>query len=149
VETAIRYLTRRRRFEKEVATHLRAKGFDSTEVDAALERLRELQLVSDEETCRAWVRDRRNFSPRGRGLLRMELLQKGAPEPVVMAVLDELAPLEDEVDAAVETVRRSWTKVQGLSEPVARRRLWGALGRRGFGPETCREAIARFFEENS
>ena len=148
VETAIRYLTPRRRFEREVAAHLRGKGFASADVDEALVRLRELQLVSDEETCRAWIRDRRNFSPRGRSLLRLELLQKGVAEGIVESVLDDEAPVESEGDAAVDSIRRNWAKYRGLSEAVARRRVWGALGRRGFDPETSREAMARFFEEN-
>ena len=49
--------------------------------------------------------------------------------------------------AAEAVVRRAKPKVSGLSEAVARRRLWSLLGRRGFDPETSREAIARCHAE--
>jgi regulatory protein len=147
VELAIRYLGPRRRFEKEVITHLKRKGVAEPELGETLERLRELSLVADADTTRAWIRDRMNFAPRGRALLRRELLSKG----VDAAVVDEA--LEDELDEQVESVaaldylRRGRAKWTGLPEAVARRRMWSALARRGFPSSVCREALIRFGEE--
>ena len=88
VELAIRYLGPRRRFEREVRLHLKKKQVPAAVIEAAIARLHELDLVSDEDTARAWIRDRMNFAPRGRALLRRELLSKGVAAPVVEEALE-------------------------------------------------------------
>ncbi len=147
VELAIRYLGSRRRFEREVRAHLKKKGVASSEVEEAVVRLRELNLVGDEETARAWIRDRLNFAPRGRRRMRMELLAKGVDASVVDDALDELVEEENEADAALDCLRRGAGKWAALPEGVARRRMWASLARRGFPPPACREAMIRFAEE--
>jgi len=147
VELAIRYLARRRRFEREVRAHLRKRQVASRDIDEAILRLQELELVSDADTARAWIRDRMNFSPRGRALLRRELLAKGVAAPLADEALDELVGEEDESRAALELLRRSRAKWSGLAEAVARRRMWSALARRGFPSAVCRAALMEFAEE--
>jgi regulatory protein len=148
VELAIRYLGPRRRFEREVVAHLRKKGVTGPEIADAVERLKELDLVSDSETARAWIRDRMNFAPRGRVLLRRELLSKGVDAGVVDTALDDVLEEQDEVAVAVDTLRRAGGKWSGLPEATARRRMWSALARRGFPPPVCREALIRFAGES-
>ncbi len=143
VELAIRHLGPRRRFEREVRAFLRKKGVGREDADAALVRLKELGLVNDAETARAWVRDRLRFGPKGRGLLRVHLLRLGV-EPNVAdealgAVLVEAPELETAVALAEKLAGRG-----GRAEPEAlRRRMWSALARRGFDSKTVREAVAR------
>lgn len=148
MELAIRYLGGRRRFEREVAAHLKKKGVPAAEIAAAIARLKELDLVSDEETARAWIRDRVNFAPRGRVLLRRELLSKGVDAGLVDAALEDVLEEQDEAAAALDTLRRGRGKWAGLPENTARRRMWSALARRGFPPPVCREALIRFAEES-
>ncbi|MGH2571484.1 MAG: regulatory protein RecX [bacterium] len=147
VEVAIRHLASRRRFEREVRAHLRRKGFRAAEIDGAVRRLQELQLLDDDETCRAWIRDRLRFSPRGREHLRAGLVREGVDPARAGAVLDEAYPEASERDVAAQVLRRAADRLGGLTPAVARRRMWSALARRGFGRETCREVIADFFEE--
>lgn len=147
VELAIRYLGPRRRFEREVVTHLKRKGVTEPELREAIERLRELSLVSDADTTRAWIRDRINFAPRGRALLRRELLSKGVDAAVVDDALSEELDERVEAVAALDYLRRGRAKWTGLPEATARRRMWSALARRGFPPPVCRDALIRFGEE--
>ncbi|MEZ5066744.1 MAG: regulatory protein RecX [bacterium] len=146
VEAAIAYLTPRRRFEQEVRAYLGRLGFTEPVVEEALVRLAELGLVDDEETSRAWIRDRGRFAPRGRGLLRRELARRGVSEETVEAAMAEEVPPETEADLALAVLEKSAGKWSGLTAPVARRRMWGALARRGFPPDAVREAIGRFAE---
>jgi len=143
VELGIRYIARRLRFEAEVRTHLRGKGVQGAELEEALSRLRELGMLSDFETCRAWIRDRIRFSPRSRMALRVALKRKGAQEEAIDAALDDVFPSGGEVELAVEVLKKQERAVRSLPEPVQRRRLWGALARRGFDREVTREAVAR------
>jgi regulatory protein len=147
VELGIRYVTRRRRFEREVREHLRKKGVPTGEIEPGLARLRELGYVGDAETCRAWIRDRLKFAPRGRRLLRTELIRKGVGADVIDDALGELLGDEDEIVIALDVLRRSARRGRGARDDAARRRLWSALGRRGFPPEVCREALCRFLGE--
>jgi regulatory protein len=133
----------RRRFEREVRSFLRRKGCGAAEADDALARLRELGLVADDETSRAFLRDRLRFAPKGRGLLLAELLAKGASATVAEAALAEVVHSEAEVDAAADFLRRSARKWHNLPEGSARRRMWAALARRGFPRETARQALLR------
>lgn len=143
VENAIRWLGGRRRFEREVQGFLRAAGVSSAEAEAAVERLRELGLVSDEETSRAFVRDRLRFAPKGRALLLAELRRKGAKSPIAEDVLQELFPATAEADVAEDFLRRFERKWRDLPPGLARRRMWSALARRGFPRDAAREALAR------
>ena len=147
MEIAIRWLGGRRRFEREVQAFLRKTGVAAAEVEAAVDRLRELGLVSDEETSRAFLRDRLRFAPKGRALLAAELRSKGAKAPLVLAVLDEVFPESAEADVAEDFLRRSARKWRELPTGMARRRMWSALARRGFPRDAAREALARVLGE--
>jgi regulatory protein len=143
VELGIRYIARRLRFESEVRAHLRAKGVRGAELEEAVARLRELGMLSDLETCRAWIRDRLRFSPRSRAALRVQLKRKGAGGDAIDAALDDAFPAAGETELAVEVLKRAMRGGRSLPEPVQRRRLWAALARRGFDREVTREAVAR------
>lgn len=148
VELAIRYLASRRRFEREVRTHLRRKGIAVAEIGEAIERLRELDLLDDDETCRAWIRDKLRFSPRGREQLRLQLRRHGVEEDLVDRALAEVYPGAAEVEAAADVLRRARGRFARLPSAEARRKMWAALSRRGFDREAVREAVARWFEEH-
>jgi regulatory protein len=148
VELGIRYVARRRRFEREVREHLRKKGVPRGEIEHGIERLRELGYVGDAETCRAWIRDRLRFAPRGRTLLRSELIAKGVGADVIDETLAELLSREDEVAVALDVLQRSARRRSEGSGDALRRRLWGALGRRGFPADVCREALQRFLGDD-
>jgi len=145
VEIALRFLGPRRRFEREVRGHLRAKGFSREEIEAAVERVRELGVVNDSETARAWVRDRLRFGPKGRALLQAQLVRQGVAPSIAGEALAEVLKENPEIETAVAVLRKMTAR--GARSPqdanVLRRRMWSALGRRGFDPETAREAIAR------
>jgi regulatory protein len=126
---------------------LRKKGVDPPEVDDAIVRLEELGLVDDSETARAWVRDRLNFAPRGSARLRQELRAQGVDGELVERVLGELLDREAELEAALAVVRKAARRGAGDDEEARRRRLWATLGRRGFDPDVCREALRRHFDE--
>jgi len=148
VELAIRRLASRRRFEHDVRSDLRSKGVRGPELEEAVARLKELHLLDDAETSRAWIRDRLRFAPRARGPLRADLLRRGVDAAVADAALDEVYPGPAEREVAARVLRAAAGKLGRLPPAVARRRMWAGLARRGFGRETCREAIADFAQEH-
>ncbi len=144
VELGIRFLARGRRFEREVRAHLRKKGVARGDIDAAIVRLKELELVDDAEAARAWVRDRLRFAPKGRGLLRAELMKKGvAREIAEEAVASSAGEIAPEIDIAADLARKLAARFRSGDPAAVRRKMWSALARRGFDPGTVREALAR------
>jgi regulatory protein len=150
VETALRFLGPRRRFEREVQSHLRSKGFSKDEIVAAIERVRELGVLNDPETARAWLKDRLRFGPKGRSLLQAQLVRSGVAPSIADEALTEVLKENPEIETAVAVLRKMiarGTRSRENRADVLRRRMWSALGRRGFDPETTREAIAQVLGE--
>ncbi len=138
-EIALRLLRYRPRSEREVADHLRRKGFDAQTVEAVLERLRRVGLVDDRAFVRFWVENRAAFRPRGRTALQAELRRKGVPPAIIQEVLAEASP--DERALALRLARERARRLRGLDPWTLRRRLAGYLLRRGFDRELVMEVL--------
>jgi regulatory protein len=146
LEESLRFLAPGRRFERDLRRHLLACRTPPEAIEVALARVRELGLLDDEETSRAWIRDRMKLAPRGAELMRRELLSRGVAEPVAEGALRELATEEAIVESAVRMLERGRARYARCDLAVARRRMWGVLARRGFSREASREAIRRYFD---
>lgn len=132
-EACLRLLAIRARSRAELAQRLSAKGFASEVAEPALDRLAEVGLIDDAEFARQWVRQRHNFSGKGRQALAQELRRKGVAQEDAAAALDSLSA-DDEHERATELVRRKLrTLPAGLDREKAIRRLVGMLARRGYG----------------
>ncbi|WP_376791954.1 regulatory protein RecX [Thermoflexus sp.] len=138
-ELALRFLSYRPRSEREVADHLRRKGFDAQTVEAELERLRRVGLVDDRAFAQFWVENRTAFRPRSRRALQAELRRKGIPPAIIQEVLQETSP--DERSLALRLARDRARRLRGLDPLTFRRRLAGYLIRRGFDGELVREIL--------
>ncbi|HXF70917.1 MAG TPA: RecX family transcriptional regulator [Thermoflexus sp.] len=138
-ELALRFLSYRPRSEREVADHLRRKGFDAQTVEAELERLRRVGLVDDRAFAQFWVENRTAFRPRSRRALQAELRRKGIPPAIIQEVLQEASP--DERSLALRLARDRARRLRGLDPLTFRRRLAGYLIRRGFEGELVREIL--------
>ena len=76
----------------------------------------------------------------------MELKRHGVDPEIIETSLDEELPAGSECELALAVLEKGAARWAGVSADVARRRMWGTLGRRGFAPDAVREAIARFAE---
>jgi regulatory protein len=127
-EAALRLLAHRARSENEMRTRLRMRGYPPDAVDDEIARLHGAGLLDDGQFARAWVEDRKRTAPRGRRLLRYELLGRGiAPEAVDVATEE----IDDEATAL--TLARSRARGQALADYDAfMAKVGGFLRRRGF-----------------
>jgi regulatory protein len=88
-DAALRLLSSRPRSETEMRTRLAMRGIDPSAIDDEVERLRTSGLLDDQKFADAWVEDRKRVSPRGRRMVRYELLGRGIePEAADRAVQD-------------------------------------------------------------
>ena len=127
-EAALRILANRSRSENEMRTRLRMRGFEPGAVDEEIERLRNAGLLNDAQFAHAWVEDRKRLAPRGRRMLRYELLGRG----IAPAAVDEATSNVDDAAAALELARARARGSALLSYDAFMTKVGGFLRRRGF-----------------
>ena len=137
---ALRFLSFRRRTEKEIKDKLRKRGFDDKSIGRTIDKLKEYDLINDSEFATAWVKERLAYKPRGKRLLAQELWKKGIGKDIIDQVTEELC--QDEEKSAAELLDKIKSRYKNLEPKVARRRMYGLLLRRGFSYETVRSALA-------
>ena len=134
-----RLLATRSRTEAEIARRLREAGFDEPVVDAAVDRLRALGLVDDEEFALQWIEERAERRKLSTRALLHELQRKGVEREVAEAALAR-AGLDEVAQAthlASGYVRRAASKP--LREQATR--IQQMLSRRGYSHEVAEAAI--------
>ena len=142
-EAALRLLSHRSRSENEMRTRLRMRGIQPEVVEEELERLRAAGLLNDERFAEAWVADRQRTSPRGRRMLRYELLGRGiSPEAV-----DSATQNVDDLNIALEAARVRARKAPASDYRSFATSVGGHLQRRGFSYDVVMEAVRQVWGE--
>ena len=142
-ERALRHLARRDHSRAELARKLAPHG-ETAEIEAVIERMRELGLQSDERYAEAFVRSK---APRfGAARLRNELARRGIDrDRIDEALAGECVESEAERARAVLRGR--------FSSPPADAREWARQARflqtRGFAPELIRKLLKEPYDESA
>ncbi|WP_394263670.1 regulatory protein RecX [Trueperella sp.] len=97
-------------------------------------------LVNDARFAAMFVRTRFTGKTTSRRALRMDLQRKGVSGPEADEALDQITS-DDELEAATDFAVRKVRSMRDVEPEVKRRRLYGALGRRGFSPGQIRQAM--------
>ena len=134
-----RLLTRRGFFEHELRGRLLCAGHDAGAVEAALERLKTLELLDDAALACSWIEERTRAKPRSRQALRRELEGKGVDAEIAEQALAACAP--DDLAQARALATAAVGRMAGLPLEVQARRLRGRLSSRGFETEVVTEAV--------
>jgi regulatory protein len=119
------------------------RGFGAAAIDQEVERLEQAGLLDDEKFARAWVEDRKRIAPRGRRMLRYELLGRGIePESAELAVAEI-----DDRDTAMELARQKARSLHAADRESFLAKAAGFLRRRGFDYELATEAALAAWAE--
>lgn len=123
---------------------LRRRGHAPEACDAVVERLERAGLLDDEAFAREVARGVLARGPAGRVRIEQALRARGvAPDLARRAATEALEGRDMTEDAAALAARRVRALPGSLDEQARRRRVYGYLARRGFGPEECAEAVRR------
>jgi regulatory protein len=158
MEIAAGFLAARPRTRWEAERRLRRAGADDTVIAATLERLGELGYLDDAAFATWWADQRDRHAPRGRRLVEAELRQRGIGRDVI----EELRETYEDRDRAPEDAGLPSTEAERAStalaahlrgrplpsDPKALQRIGMFLVRRGFDPETARNAIRAAAQED-
>jgi len=142
-QRALRYVGYRPRTEAELRRYLAQRGAAEAHIEAAIARLRDLNLVDDTAFAHAWVADRITFHPRGRRALRAEMRQKGLAEDTIDQTLENI----DEAALAYQAAQKGVRRYRNLEWPAFRQKMTAYLARRGFPYSIVQEAVQRVWQE--
>ncbi len=140
----LRLLTARDRSIQEIRERLERR-FSQEEALDAVEYLIELGYLDDERYAKNYVEYRNHSRPRGNYLLRLELRNKGVAEPIIEQVLNT----EEEECRLALTFGVEYLKRSGKTDfPTLKRRLYGALQRRGFSAPAVSMAVGELLDSD-
>jgi regulatory protein len=136
-EAALGALDRKERTEHELALWLKGRGFAMDEIEAALRRLFETEVLDDERFARRYAEDKRELSGWGPERIREALLERGVPIDAIEGVL-ALDSHGDQLDRAREILIR---RARPLDDDADRQRALEYLARRGYDYEIAYQAV--------
>lgn len=134
-------LARRGLSVQEVRSRLMEKGFTADQVETEIQRLVDAGYLNDRRLAEEVVRIERERKGKGRSAIVAELKRRGIEADDCDEALAELDS-DDELDRARDLVLKKLSSLRNVDDETAKRRLYGALARRGFGGDVVRAAVA-------
>lgn len=123
-------MARRNYGEEELRRKLLKKFPEPESVERVIKRLEELNYLNDEKFVSDWIEYRLNFKPRGRLLLRRELLAKGLNPDLVEKTLEIVYNRDRERGELKDLI--TLREKRYTPDRKGRNRLTAYLLRRGF-----------------
>ncbi|MBY0489763.1 MAG: recombination regulator RecX [Gemmatimonadaceae bacterium] len=141
-DRALDYLARGRRTRRELELRLRKREATPAQIAAALDRLEQSGVLSDEAVAEAEAaaRLRRGEAP---ARVRQQLRKKGVSGKAVQDAIAGAIAQDgfDERAACMEAARKRARTLRNDDPEAARRKLLGFLLRRGYGGGVARDAV--------
>ena len=123
---------------------LEREGFSTKAIETSIEELIRSGHIRDRKYAENWIARRQKSNPRGKTLLKHELVDKGIDRETAEQVVAKVET-EDETQVALQIAQKRAKQYKRLPIHVAKRRLHGFLARRGFGSETVRHVLEQIF----
>lgn len=143
---ALKYLSYRPRTRQELIQHLLHKGFTEGICRQAADWCSEHGYIDDERYAYQWVEERMRLRPRGRFLLKQELLQRGIPSLYVERAVRQI-PIDSEEEAAFHLVEKKYIRqtFQEVDRDVEKvvKKAGAFLQRKGFTSDVIRRTLHR------
>lgn len=130
--------------KNEMEQRLMREGFSAKAVETAIEELIHSGHIRDRKYAENWIVRRQKSNPRGKTLLKKELVNKGIDRETAEQVVANVET-EDEMKVALQVAKKRMKQYKQLPIHVAKRRLHGFLARRGFGSEIVRYVLDQIF----
>ena len=119
---------------------LEREGFGEQAVKTIIAELIHSGHIRDRLYAENWIQRRQKSNPKGRTVLKQELINKGVDREIAEQVLAAVKS-EEESKLAFQIAQKRAKQYKRLPIHVAKRRLHGFLARRGFEPEVILQVI--------
>ena len=143
LNAAYRFLSYRPRSEAEMKDRLHRRGFEDSQIEIVINKLKEQNLLDDTIFAQFWKENREMFRPRSQRLTRQELRKKGVADDIINEVTDKSNDMDSAYHAALSKAER----LTKLEYEVFHRRLGDYLKRRGFGYAVINQTVKRIWQE--
>lgn len=143
---ALKQLESRQRTEEELRRALAKRNTPEDVIDELMTRFKDVRLVDDHAFAVALATTRVSVQRRGAARIRQELREKGVPQDIAEEAIRGI-DAQDEYDAALTFALKRASTMRTLEHLVAKRRLYGALARRGFSADVVRRAVETALDE--
>ena len=140
---AYRFLSYRPRSEAEMKDRLHRRGFEDSNIEIIINKLKEQNLLDDTAFAQFWKENRDTFRPRSQRLTRLELKKKGVADEIIKEVTDD----SDDMQSAYQAAQHKAHHLPNQDYEVFRRRLGDYLKRRGFGYTVISQTVKRLWQE--
>ncbi len=147
LKCAFRVLGYRARSEEEVRVKLSQMGFSEKTIKAALERLRVLNVLNDEDFARGWALVRAKGREYGPLRIEKELMQKGISRSLIRPILEEAFAEQGEKERARRLLGKKF-KGKDLSDRKVVRRAIASLQRFGYRNTVIAELLGQPLEDD-
>ena len=137
-------LKRKTYTKSEIERQLEREGFSADAIETSIEELIRSGHIRDQQYAENWIVRRQKSNPRGKTLLKRELVDKGIDRETAEQVIATVET-EDETKVALEIAQKRAKQYKRLPTHVAKRRLHGFLARRGFGSDIVRQVLEQIF----
>ena len=130
--------------KSEIARRLEREGFSGEAIEVSIAELIRSGHIRDRKYAENWIARRQKSNPRGKTLLKQELIDKGIDKETAVEVVATVET-EDEAEVALQIAQKRVKQYKRLPTHVAKRRLHGFLARRGFGSDVVRQVLEQVF----
>lgn len=142
MQYALKLISKKRYTASEIEKKLIAKdGKASAQTKRVLNRLKELRYVDDAAFARDYISTRIKLNPRGRRLLKVELLRKGVEKQVIEHAIEN-ADI-DEIDLAKRVLQKRKRRFSPLTSYKNKAKIMRFLASRGFSSDAIYKVLER------
>ena len=135
----------RPRSEKEFLTWLKKHKVHQSIHEELFNRLKRLELMDDKKFASWWIEQRIQFKTKSKRELTQELKFKGIDKNIIDKTLaEENVNERSAAKKLMEKKERLWKKYEGYER---RKRIYGYLASKGFGPEVIREILGDHIDD--
>ncbi|MDD5454099.1 MAG: regulatory protein RecX [Candidatus Ratteibacteria bacterium] len=130
--SAFKLLSYRIRSCKEISDKLKDKGFSQSVINSVIEDLKRIDYLNDYKFAKEFIESRLIHNPKGKKLLRYELLKKGIEEGIIDGLLREQMPEQKEELLAQTLAEKIWQRKKNIEINKRKAQTYDYLARRGF-----------------
>jgi len=143
LNTAYRFLSYRPRSEAEMTDRLHRRGFEDSQIEIVINKLKEQKFLDDTAFAQFWKENRETFRPRSQRLTRLELRKKGVADEIIKEVTDDSNDMDSAYNAALSKAKH----LPKQDYETFRRRLGDYLKRRGFDYTVINQTVKKMWQE--
>jgi len=138
---AMKSLERRLHSKAELSKKLAKREYDAKTIELVLADLERMGYVDDARFARTKATAAAKYKHHGHRRARLELMKAGVDDATARKAIETVYDPHDSLAVARALAQKQAPRLRKLDPIVARRRLVGMLGRRGFDYETIRPVI--------